>query len=295
MTPQEKTSAKRISAVMRAARKRKDLTQVEVSKQLGISQSALSKIENSLLIPSAPQWFEFCQYAGISPDCLSTGYIDGLHPVALATGKLESGFRLPKAYSELRGSTARTMVPFLAYFQSCYGEQRLQEWLWDQNIDPDYFVDLDSSINLNFCLDMARQLSRQGHLKARDIPKLVRPVSDPATHGGISRRYDDAATALVRLKALIENARFYECNFKYALESETRNGLDLSVTPEKHLKDIPYYRNDPELGDFLCRFKQAYFERFAAYGERGKGATVEEVECHYKGAPQCTYQIRMAS
>lgn len=61
---------------MRIARKNNKLSQKTVSYRLGISQSALSKMENGKLIPSAVLWFEFCRLTEISPDSLRTGEVE---------------------------------------------------------------------------------------------------------------------------------------------------------------------------------------------------------------------------
>ena len=50
---------KKTARIMRAARKRNGLTQSEIAKRLQTSQANISKLENAMLIPSAPEWFEF--------------------------------------------------------------------------------------------------------------------------------------------------------------------------------------------------------------------------------------------
>ena len=57
----EKIAAKHISEIMHRSRVVKRMTQMELAGSLGISQSAYSKMENGILIPSAVQWFEFCE------------------------------------------------------------------------------------------------------------------------------------------------------------------------------------------------------------------------------------------
>ena len=46
-----------LGTLMKAARKFKKFNQAEVADAIGCSQSALSKMEHDLLVPSAPQWF----------------------------------------------------------------------------------------------------------------------------------------------------------------------------------------------------------------------------------------------
>lgn len=56
--------------VLRAVRKQLKLTQVFVSKKMGISQGSLSKMETGKAEPSALQWMEFCRVTGIPADAL---------------------------------------------------------------------------------------------------------------------------------------------------------------------------------------------------------------------------------
>ncbi|MCM2324194.1 MAG: helix-turn-helix domain-containing protein [Oligoflexia bacterium] len=56
--------------VLRGVRKQLKLTQVVVSKKMGISQGSLSKMETAKAEPSAIQWMEFCRTTGIPTDVL---------------------------------------------------------------------------------------------------------------------------------------------------------------------------------------------------------------------------------
>src|SRR3954468_2306603 len=46
--------------IIRDERLSRDLTQIEMANQLGISQSALSKIENLAMMPTLIPWLKFC-------------------------------------------------------------------------------------------------------------------------------------------------------------------------------------------------------------------------------------------
>ena len=59
-----------VADVLRSTRKKLGLTQIDLAKVMGISQSALSKMENAKLEPSARQWLEFCRATGIRADVL---------------------------------------------------------------------------------------------------------------------------------------------------------------------------------------------------------------------------------
>jgi hypothetical protein len=276
---------------MRAARKRAGLTQVGVSSGLGISQSALSKMESARLIPSAPQWFSFCEIAGISPDSLTLGYIERNKPATLGRGELESGFRLPKQFAEFRGSKVRAVMPFILTFKETFGEDKFGQYLEGMKLDPDFFMDLDNQINLNFVLEAMKTLVSKGDFKARDFTRMSRAVVNPGVHGGVLyRHYEGAANSIARFKTLIGNARQYECNFRYGIEDEKATSVVLSIEPEPHL-DAFDYRNDSVLGNALCKYKQTYFQQVSSCGH-GPALQLREIECHFRGADRCVYELR---
>jgi transcriptional regulator with XRE-family HTH domain len=61
-------SQNQLTDFMKNLRKKKGITQVELSSRLGISQATLSKMENGLAEPTALQWFEFCRLMKIRLD-----------------------------------------------------------------------------------------------------------------------------------------------------------------------------------------------------------------------------------
>ncbi len=50
----------RTSHIIRDERLARSLTQIQLAEELGISQSALSKIENHTMIPNLLPWLKFC-------------------------------------------------------------------------------------------------------------------------------------------------------------------------------------------------------------------------------------------
>jgi len=279
---------------MRAARKRAGITQVGVSQGLGISQSALSKMESARLIPSAPQWFAFCEIASISPDSLTLGYIERTKAAVLGRGEVESGFRLPKQFAEFRGSKVRAVMPFILVFKELLGEEKFCEFLETLKLDPDFFMDLDNQINLNFCLEALKAMIHKGDFKAKDFSRMSSAIVNPGVHGEfLYRHYMDATDSVARLRTVIANARLYECNFRYALEEDRASSLVLSIEPEPHLGAFNY-KDDSTLGNALCRYKQHYFHEISSCGH-GPGLKIREIECHYRGAERCVYELKTAS
>jgi DNA-binding XRE family transcriptional regulator len=73
LNPIEKESAIKSAKIFKAIRVERGWTQAELASKLGISQSALSKLEAGKLVPSSLLWFSFCAMAGIQPESLKSG------------------------------------------------------------------------------------------------------------------------------------------------------------------------------------------------------------------------------
>jgi transcriptional regulator with XRE-family HTH domain len=288
MNAHERKAAKKIARIMRAARKQAGMNQMDLARKIAISQSALSKFENAHLIPSAPQWFVFCEVMGISADSLTLGYLDHIHPVTLNAAP--SGFKLPKRYSEQRGSSVRATLPFVAHFVSHHGEAAFNSLLSAQKIDPDFFVDLNNQLNINFCLDLARESIKAGYLKPGNVTDLTQWVAKPDMHGRLAQAYDAPANGIPLIASLISNAPVYDCNFKYEVQEQSNERIEISITPQEHLRHFQY-RDDPALGDFLCQYKKQSLLAFGFRGGRPQ-LKLKEAECHYHGAQKCVYTLQ---
>lgn len=63
-----KAVSQRTCHIIRGERRSREITQMEMASQLGISQSALSKIENQTMTPTLIPWLKFCAAFGIRPE-----------------------------------------------------------------------------------------------------------------------------------------------------------------------------------------------------------------------------------
>lgn len=289
MNKLEEATVKRTAQLIRAARKQLGFTQIDLSKRLDISQGALSKLESAILIPSAPMWFTFCELTDLPVESFKTGFIDRIEGCTPRSGRYENGFKLPKRYANDRGTKVRMLLPWLNYFSSTMGERKLVSYLENQKLDPDFFVNLDSQINFNFTMDIARELTQCGHLKKSDFPTLVEPVKRPEFHGALHSYYDKMRTVSNLIRSFTSHMKKYSCNVNCEIEAETPKYIDFSVRPAEHLKQFNYM-DDPVLKNFLCLYQANFAATFSTYGDRSI-APIKELECHYKGAPKCTYRM----
>ena len=83
--------------------------------------------------------------------------------------------------------------PLLSYFEQQFGAKRTHEFLLSKGLDPDYFTIFHCSLNMNFNLDLARELIRAGKLSEESIPQIAGCMSE--SHGDLLREYKRAAIA----------------------------------------------------------------------------------------------------
>ena len=69
--------------ILKAIRKYYGISQIDLSKKLGIRQGTLSKLESNLLELSARQWIEFCTEYKLDPNIIITGKIHEIDKIKL--------------------------------------------------------------------------------------------------------------------------------------------------------------------------------------------------------------------
>lgn len=269
------------SRVLRAARKSLGLKQTQVCDRLGISQSALSKLENEVLIPSAPLWLAFCESFNVPILCLKTGYIDRELHSFLRSGTYEEGFKLPKKYSHDKGSKVRALRPVIDFFISELGEKEFNNFLKEQKIDPDFFTIFDNQINLNFFIVLIETLIQKGKLNSNNISKLAKYATYSKNHGNLWNKLSSTSDPILFAEESIRNSKLYECNFKYVVEDRKLNSIDISITPEEHLSSFTYL-NHEILGDFFSQYKKEYLKQLAS-SRSNKEVIISEKDCTQNG------------
>lgn len=282
-----------IRRVLRAARKQLALTQIEVASRLALDQSAYSRIESGSQMLTAPQWIEFCRLTRISPNSITEGLIEIAPPVSPTelTPIRVGTFKIPQKYGRSWGSKVRDALPYLRYFTTAYGNDRLSDYLENLKIDPDFFINLENVIDLDFQLDLARNLIQNNKLKKNNIGDLVSLAITPTIQGSLDCKYTDCQDLRSLLQIAVYNSRRYDQNFHYAITDSTSHHLDLSVAPTALLDDQNY--RDDVLGDFLCRYKKQYLHQFISHYTK-TSPNLTETQCHFKGHKKCIYRVGIA-
>jgi transcriptional regulator with XRE-family HTH domain len=259
VTPEEKKAAVKTSRIMRTSRKTKGWTQVEFSKMLGVSQSALSKLESGILIPSVHQWFEFCGFAEIPADSHVTGYLDRLQEIQFQSKIEVENFKVKKDYLIDAASSARSMSPLIQWLYSSVGESKARKLIKEMGVDADYFVDLSHTINFRFFVDLMDALKKKGLLKKQGLSTVTQFASTKGSHGSLFSNYQNSNDIENLMKLVFSKSEFYECNFEYRIENSGSKQVEFSVAPREHLLKNRSLKFD-EVSDLLAEYRAGYFK-----------------------------------
>ncbi len=261
MTPEEKKAAVKTAKIIRTSRKLRGWTQVETAQKIGISQSALSKMESGVLIPSVHQWFEFCSSAGIPADSHVQGYLDRLEMLRFQDTVAQKDFKVSQLYRNHAGSSARSMMPLLNGLFTNLGDIKAKKLVKEMGVDPDYFVDMGSQINFRFFVDLFQVMKKKGIYKKSDLSQITSETPTQKIHGGLVSSYQQAINAESLLKLGFSKSSFYEVNFSYKIEESSTKKLSFSIIPKEHLLMDKQLQFD-EARDFLNDYRTAYFKNF---------------------------------
>lgn len=248
-------SDERLSLIMKSARKFKGITQQELARALKCSQSALSKMENGVLIPSAPQWFDFCKITEIPVESLAWGFIDRRTVATVVSDRKANGHNLPSRYSQNRGIKIKHVVPFMDYLFEVSGEECVTKFLKKHKMTPEYFVDLDNQVSANFVYDLFQNLKENNKIDDENIRGIVKNYGKEKTHGQNYRDLINTSTPLEALETYVDNYQYYQSDIKLSLDVSDANIL-LKLKPEEHLSSFKIFRDK----DF-CNFFEGYLLR----------------------------------
>jgi transcriptional regulator with XRE-family HTH domain len=249
---------KHIGRIMKAARRFKKENQESVSKAIGCSQSALSKLEHGTLVPSAPQWFDFCRYLEIPVQSLESGVIDRNWP--LSSLEEPSIIKWPKRYRMFRGVKSRELYPFVSYLGQVRGDEGVQKMFEELGIDIDLAVDFDHQINHVLIFDIIHYFIKNDIINIQNMKALGERNASPIMHGELFKHYSKLKNVKDLLSSFSENQRFYQIDVKFEVESE----LDKCVLILKTEKQFDYFLKEagPDVVDFYRYYLKSKLECF---------------------------------
>lgn len=224
-------------SLMKAARKFKNLNQVDVANAIGCSQSALSKMEHDLLTPSAPQWFLFARFTSIPPTTLETGVIDRHLRVKFNSEDVSLGFKVPKKYRYLRAEKIREVYPFLSYLEKNISPPLDKDFTNLIGLDSEFYIDFDNLVNFQLMIDVIEYFINQGISSSEHIRKIVYFGQNDVYWDRYSIEWKEINTVSGLLQEFTREQGFFQADFD--LKVETNAGrTTLSYFPEYHLKPM---------------------------------------------------------
>ena len=246
-----------IGPIMKAARKFKKFNQADVAQAIGCSQSALSKMEHNLLVPSAPQWFLFSRFTSIPPESLETGIIDRHSKVKFNNDQVSLGFKIPKRYRHFRASKVREIYPFLLYLEKHVSPEAAKEFVVSTEIDQEFFLDFDNLVNFQLFLDAAEFMIKHNKNNIKDIREVVQFQNKIYwDHYGVE--WGKLGTISAVLTEYVNQQSYFQAEFQIKLETQG-NKILVSYFPEYHLKQIGAQAS-AESVKFLNNYRAATLE-----------------------------------
>ena len=230
----ETIEAQRIAQIWKVGRLLIGETQIGLSRALGISQSNISKYESMTLEPSASDWYQFCQLAGLSAHkTLELGYIDGCTKFKSKL-HMSSAFKLPMKYRGDFAIKVREVIPFKECVLNELGESSWHEFLSEINIIPEAFFVYDFQLSLRFIFDLADWYQDK---KGSSLFEVAGKYSaNLENHGLFTKQYLKQKVGSDLLTCLLENQPFYQRAFM-AETKETKKSLSVKLVVEPEIYD----------------------------------------------------------
>lgn len=273
-----------IGPLMKAARKFKKFNQADVAQAIGCSQSALSKMEHNLLVPSAPQWFLFARFTSIPPETLETGVIDRHSKVKFNNDQVSLGFKIPKKYRHFRAEKVREIYPFLQYLEKKMTPPVHKEFMLSTGLEPEFFLDFDNLISFQLFLDTIQYFITMGKTSREDIRGIVNFGQNDIywNHYGVEWKKLDTVGAV--LTEFASEQIFFQTDFQLKVETGTGK-TTVSYFPEYHLKQMAS-NVSPEVVQFLNYYREATLENLIerVLGQKIKAELLPEVSTSSLGA-----------
>lgn len=257
-----------IGPIMKAARKFKKFNQADVAHAIGCSQSALSKMEHNLLVPSAPQWFLFSRFTSIPPEALETGFIDRHTLIKMNSDEVSMGFKIPKKYRAFRAEKVRELYPFFKTHEALG-----KEFIQTTGIDSEFFLDFDNLINYQLFLDAVEFLVKNGKNSPQDIQEIVKTGQDTIYWDHYAVVWKKLSTPRDLLMEFINSQVFFQSDF--VLKPEYNDGqFNITYVPEKHAlafaKEV-----SPDVSEFIKNYRKYTLENLIK-NELGLNVTAQE-------------------
>lgn len=226
-----------IGPIMKAARKFKKFNQAAVAQAIGCSQSALSKMEHNLLVPSAPQWFLFSRFTSIPPETLESGIIDRHTLVKFNNTEVSMGFKIPKKYRNFRAQKVREIYPFMKFLEKHGGPEGVKEYITFTGLDPEFFLDFDNLINFQFFADTIGYIMKKDFIISNKMQEIVKLGQNEVFWNHYGVQWSKLSSAKEVLSEFVNEQLFFQTDFQVRLDQKDGKFI-ICYIPEYHLKQF---------------------------------------------------------
>ncbi len=204
---------KHISQLWKVGRLLIGKTQVELSKELGISQSSISKYESQ---------------------ALELGYIDGCTKFKVKLHRT-SAFKLPLKYRGDFALKVREIIPFKECVVKDLGQTGWEKFLDEVNIVPELFFIYDFQLSLRFIFDLADWYQQKTNANLFEM--VEKHFAHLENHGEFGKQYLKQKTANDLLSNVLDNQPYYQRAFTTET-SQTAKGLSVKLVVEPEMNDV---------------------------------------------------------
>lgn len=243
--------------IIRAVRKYHEIKQIDFAPIIQTTQSALSKIESGFLEVSAVQWLAVCERFVLDPRSLFTGKIENLgeRKLKVEDNSRVGGFKIPKNYSYLMGSSVRTAYPILKFAHLRLGDKRFEAFIKSTGFDKDYFMIMNNPLNLKFIEDLFLFLSKEGVLSPDNISDIIDVAKFKDVHSSVILDFYPDQAIEVAVKKLLQRVKFtYEQNTNYEFVG------DKEFVTAKDQDFVKEFKLTSEFNEFRQKFNLSHFQ-----------------------------------
>ncbi len=285
-TETDSATVNRIGHILYATRKHLGVNQTTLAPQLGLDQSALSRVESGKQMLSAPQWFTFCAITGVQPDSVTRGYFS--LPTAL------SAIRLPSRYNSERRTRVRGILPLLEHTKQALGDAAIDEILRKLKVDPDFVMNMNAQVNFNFILDLVSETA----LRLGSSQAAIDRTADIATRLDSQNELAPLIAAfktqpILLMTLVVQHLTSLGSDFSYQVTASSATQIDISVQPGDHL-NATELRTHEVFSKIYPSYQRTFFEQFAA-SVGGPTLSLVELESFFNGAARTLYRMTISA
>ncbi len=284
----EKDFNEEISKLLKVIRKQYNVHQQQMSSILGLSQSAISKIESGKGALSLVGYTKLCLEFNIPTNAYLLGYIDNMNKVELGNDSFAShSFKINERLTEFPSIAVREIKPFIEYIKDAFGETYLDNTFKDLNTDPLYFYKMDNLISPSFLVDISTKIIEDKKTKLKDV-FCSKTFYLAESHGAVLNSIPRKESLFATLKAFVGVSNLYDCNYKRKVSK--KNGSCIQFTMQSTPQFNEYIHNwSPRHKKVLDSYYYEFTKGICSISDQ-QDFKMEDISSNGK---ECIYQINI--